>query len=172
MVMTPQPCRRTRHWKNRALLTGPPVSAHQYGVLGPPLCQYPHRPAPSTARTGRRRNSEPAPKLEINYFFPSIKPEDLASQEYCRHASFEFSTHLLRLYEGPKWKAGPRLAAGPRRAEQSRATPYHGVPPLEVTASPSPSTRGAGTLPRYANVNEEAKPTCFILIAARNAKYR
>lgn len=50
--------------------------------------RYRDIPARNTTCTGHGWNSEPMPKLEINYFFPSIKSEDLASQEYHRHASF------------------------------------------------------------------------------------
>lgn len=48
---------------------------------------------------GTAEIQEPTPKLEINCFFPSIKSEDLASQEYHRRASFSFAVYLHRLYE-------------------------------------------------------------------------
>lgn len=56
---------------------------------------------------------QPVPTLEIQEFFPSIKPEALASLEYHRH------TVLSALPAPPHRKAGAMLALGSGDAEQN-----------------------------------------------------
>lgn len=86
-------------------------------------------PAGTTTYPAHSSTSEPVPTLEIKDFFPSIKSEDLASQEY--HQAFHSprtstgwgSAHTEKLEQRWRWNEGMQSRSRAARYRESPRVP-------------------------------------------------